>query len=212
MTLNRRPRKRGYRVAAAAACVLCAGHPAGAADSAPFVGFDLGWARYPQNYYTVVPFESSLEVLSNSTLNRDRLGWDVFAGYRFNRYVNLEVSFVDLGSIAGLLTPPRGTVAAQAMRFSVKGETLAGSVVLPLGDWNVILKGGVFFAETDLKIGPGNATHHTQHGLVGLGIERRFGANWGARLAFTDYLSVGEGARINGPNIKLLSTGLTYTF
>ena len=51
-----------------------------ASDSGPFAAFDLGWARYPQNYYTVVSSEavvSTSTVLTNSTLDRDRFGCGV---------------------------------------------------------------------------------------------------------------------------------------
>lgn len=213
--LKRRSFGYGY-VAAIAVCVLGAVNPARAADSGPFAAFDLGWARYPQNYYTVVSSEtvvSSATVLTNSTLDRDRLGWSVSAGYRFNQYLSVEAGFVDLGSIAGPLTDSSGITLANAqLQFSVKGETLAAVGMLPLGRWDLFLKGGVFFADTQLQIAGNDTSFQTQHALFGLGIDRHFAENWSTRVAFTDYLSVGSTSRIRGPNIKVLTAGLTYAF
>jgi hypothetical protein len=63
-----------------------------------------------------------------------------------------EAAFVDLGSIAGALTDSSGlTLADVQLQFSVKGETLAAVGILPLGRWDLFLKGGVFFADTRLS-------------------------------------------------------------
>jgi hypothetical protein len=208
--LKRRSFGYGY-VVAIAVCGLSAVGSVRAADSGPFVGFDLGWARYPQ-YYTVISSEavvSSATVLTNSTLDRDRLGWSVSAGYQFNRYLSVEAGFVDLGSIAGPLTDSSGV---KQLQFSVRGETLATVGMLPLGRWDLFLKGGVFFAHTQLQIAENDTSSQTPHALFGFGIDRHFGRGWSTRLAFTDYLSVGSASQIRGPNIRVLTAGVTYAF
>lgn len=212
--LKRRSFEHWY-VAAIKVCVLGALSSVRAADSGPFVAFDLGWAQYPQ-YYTVISSEavaSSTTVLTNSTLNRDRLGWSVCGGYRFNRYVSVEASYVDLGSIAGPLTNYSGGLLADPqLRFSVKGETLAAVGMLPLGRWDLFLKGGVFFADTQLQVAVRDTSSQTQNALFGLGLDRHFAENWSTRIGFTDYLSVGQTSQIRGPNIKVLTAGLSYAF
>jgi hypothetical protein len=224
MTMSKRRSFRYGYVVAIAVCVLCAVNSVRAADPRPFIGFDVGWARYPQNYETIVSSEAvaaPATVLTNSTLDQNRLGWSLSAGYRFNRYLNLEAGFVDLGSIAGPLTDSSGLTKANGqLRFSVKGETLAAVGLLPLGRWDLFLKGGIFFADAHLNI-TGQDTERsfsrayslqTQHGLIGFGVERHYAENWGVRFGLTDYLSVGSSQRIHGPNIKVLSAGLTYSF
>ena len=128
--------------------------------------YPLGWAQYPQNYYMLVSSEtvvSSATTPTNSTLDRDRPGWGVSAGYRFNRYLSVEAGFVDLGSIAGPLTASPGVTMANAQRqFSVKGETLAAVGMLPLGHWDLFLKSGVFFADTQLQVIGSDISSHTQ--------------------------------------------------
>jgi hypothetical protein len=74
------------------------------------------------------------------------------------------------------------------------------------------LKGGVFFADTQLQVAWSDTSYHTQHALFGLGLDRHFAESWSARLGFTDYLSVGQTSQIRGPNIKVLTAGLTYAF
>ena len=203
-------------VAAIAVCARSAVSSVRAADSGPFAAIDLGWARYPQNYYTEVSSEtvvSSATVLTNSTLNRDRVGWSVCAGYRFNRYLSAEAGFVDLGSIAGPLTGSSGvTLDSAQMRFSVKGETLAAMGILPLGRWDLFLKAGMLFADTQLQIGGSSTSSQTQHGMFGFGADHHYGENWSVRVGFTDYLSVGDTSRIHGPNIRVMTAGLTYAF
>jgi OmpA-like transmembrane domain len=216
MTMLKRRSFEHKHVAAIAVCALGAVSSVRAADSGPFVALDLGWARYPQNYYTVVSSEtevSSTTALTNSTLNRDRLGWSISTGYQFNRYLNVEAAFVDLGSIAGPLTDSSGvTIANAQLQFSVKGETLAAVGMLPLGRWNLFVKSGVFFADTQLQVPRSDTSYQTQHALFGLGIDRHFAENWSTRVGFTDYLSVGQTSQIRGPNIKVLTAGLTYAF
>jgi OOP family OmpA-OmpF porin len=213
--LKRRSFGYGYVVAIAVGGLTAVGSVR-AADSGPFVGFDLGWAQYPQNYYTVVSSEtvvSSTTVLTNSTLDRDRPGWSISAGYQINRYLSVETGFIDLGSIAGPLTDSSGgTLANAQLLFSVKGETLAAVGLLPLGRWDLFVKGGVFFADTQLQIAGNSNSYQTQHALWGLGIDRHFTESWSTRFVFTDYPSVGSTAQIRGPTIHVLTAGLTYAF
>ena len=128
--LKRRSCRYGY-VVAIAACGLSAVDSVRAADSGPYVGFDLGWAQYPQ-YYAVISSEavmSSGTVWRNSTLDRDRVGWSVSAGYQFNRYLSAEASFVDLGSIAGSLTDSSGVTVSSG---SSQSATVATAYASPL--------------------------------------------------------------------------------
>jgi hypothetical protein len=216
MTMLKRRSFEHWYVAAIAVCVLGTVGSVQAAESGPYAAFDLGWARYPQNYYTVVSSEavvSSATALSNSTLDRDRLGWSVSAGYQFNRYMSVEAGFADLGSIAGPLTVSAGVpLPNPQLQFSVKGETLAAVGMLPLGRWDLFLKGGVFFADTQLQVAWSDTSYHTQEALFGFGLDRHFAESWSTRLGFTDYLSVGQTSQIRGPNIKVLTAGLTYAF
>jgi hypothetical protein len=216
MTMLKRRSFEHWHVAAIAVCVLGTVSSVQAADSGPYAAFDLGWARYPQNYYTVVSSEavmSSATALRNSTLDRDRLGWSVCAGYQFNRYMSVEAGFADLGSIAGPLTVSAGVpLPDPQLQFSVKGETLAAVGMLPLGRWDLFVKGGVFFADTQLQVAWSDTSYHTQHALFGLGIDRHFGENWSTRIGFTDYRRVGRSSQIRGPNIHVLTAGVTYAF
>jgi hypothetical protein len=109
----------------------------------------------------------------------------------------VEAGFVDLGGIAGPLTDSSGvTIANAQLQFLVKGETLAAVGMLPLGRWDLFLKGGVFFAHTQLQVAGTDTSSQTQHALFGFGLDRYFGENWRTRVGFTDYLSVGNTAQL----------------
>ena len=211
--------------AALAAGVLGAMSAAHAADSGPFIGFDLGWARYPSGTYsTRVPSEEGPPTrLTNSHLDGDRFGWGIDAGYRFNRYLDLEAGYVDLGRIAGLLTDPTGASNATAqMRFSARGETLAVTGRLPFGrEWDAYLKGGFFLVDAELRLAgtddtgrpfTGITERRTVHGLIGLGLERRYDDHWSVQLGLTGYQRVGDSRNIRGPNVRMLGLGLSYRF
>jgi long-subunit fatty acid transport protein len=207
-------KRRSYVVVIVVGALSAVG-PVFAADSGPFVGFDLGWVRYPR-YYAVLASETASPlstVLTNSSLDRDRFGWSVAAGYQFNRYLRAEAGFVDLGRISGSLTDTSGVATPQGqLQFSAKGETLAAVGMLPLGQWDLFLKGGVLFADTELQYPGKDSSYHTQHALLGCGVDRNFTDHWSARLAVTNYFTVGNTAQIRGPNIRMLSAGLTYAF
>jgi hypothetical protein len=189
-------------------------------QAADFLGFDEAWATLPHDWYmtaTVGEIISAPTPLSQSTLGTDQVGWGISGGYRFNQYVNLQAGFVELGELVGQLTSTSGGVTETAQtQYSARGETLAVVGTLPWRKWELFLKGGVLFADTQLNSVGGQAlpstSSQTQHGLVGLGFERYWDENWSVEVAFTDYLAVGDTASVHAPDIRVFSTGLTYTF
>jgi hypothetical protein len=185
------------------------------------LGFEEAWDSLPHNWYmaaAVGEIISAPTPLSQSTLGTDQIGWSISGGYRFNQYVNVQAGFVELGELVGQLAITQGG-ATQIVQtqYSAKGETLAVVGTLPWRKWELFLKGGVLFADTELSsVGgqplTGSTSSQTQHGLVGLGFERYWDVNWSVEAAFTDYLAVGDTTRIHGPDIRVFSTGLRYTF
>jgi len=185
------------------------------------LGFEEAWESLPHPWYmtaSVGEIISAPTPLSQSNLGTDQVGWGISGGYRFNQYVNLQAGFVELGELVGQLTNTSGGITQTAQtQYSARGETLAVVGTLPWRKWELFLKGGVLFADTQFnstggQAFPGSASSQTQHALVGLGFERYWNENWSIEAAFTDYLAVGDTASVRGPDIRVFSSGLTYTF
>jgi hypothetical protein len=211
------------RKAAPAAWILFAAGPAVAAESGPYVGADLGEALYPKGAYHWRVASGS--VLSGNSLDTADFAWSLRAGYRFSRYFGLEAGYVNLGGYSGPLTDRVNAAAGHGnMSFSAKGETLAALGALPLGDWDLHLKAGVFFNDARLNVsGIDNATPFQTretlrniHGLLGAGAGYDIDSHWHAQFDWTHYLNVGSKVdstgRINGPNINNLAMGISYRF
>ena len=112
-----------------------------------------------------------------------------------------------------------------AVFLQPKGETLAALGALPLGDWDLHLKAGVFFNDARLNVsGVDNATPfrtsetllYTMNRLFGAGAGYDINAHWHAQFDWTRYLKVGSEVdstgRINGPHIDNLAMGISYRF
>jgi OOP family OmpA-OmpF porin len=190
---------------------------ASAADSGFYIGAHGGWVRFPDH----VTLGST--ALTDPTGEPSSFSWDLFAGYRFNRYVSLELGYIDLGRYSDELSDPE-TGSFGTRSFAAKGETLAAVGTLPLGRWDLFAKAGVLHANTHLDFGgtvggaPANYNIRAAdtHPLVGVGIGYELTDHLHLELAGTAYLHVGSGAlpqgHYEGPNLNVLSLGFSYRF
>ena len=201
------------------ALVFFAAGPA-AALTLPNIDPDPDWSGDFQNWFvTTSPMAviSALPQPPNNNSDSDRFAWGISGGYRFNPYVGLEVGFVDLGEVAGLLIARQGVVDANSQAsLSVQGETFAAVGTLPFGRWDAYLKAGVFFADADLRLTATtdsiSASAHTEHALVGVGFDREIAEQWRAQLGFTYYSAVGDSIKIQGSDIGVVSAGIAFVF
>ena len=215
--------KKALRNSMTVLCCACAVSAVAAAESGPYLGADLGWA-YSRDE-NVAWRVSPATVLTGTGLNEHDIIWSLLAGYRFNRYFGVEAGYVDLGRFLTSLSGQSGTGTARGnSAFSVKGETVAVVGTLPFGKWDFSLKGGVLFADTRLTISGTNGTTRiddrvsttTGHIFAGASLGYALDSHWRMQIGFADYFRVGSGGndhgRINGPNIRALTGGVTYRF
>lgn len=218
-TSNRRQLSRG---AGLGILILCATGAAGAAESGPYLGADLGWGFTSGN----VAWRTAPSIaLAGPGLSDQGVVGSFSAGYRFNRFFGLEAGYVDLGHFSASLTGRSTSPDAHAdMIFSARGGTVAAVGTFPFGKWEAYLRGGVLFANTHITVSGSNDTvsiddrvsTDTAHALAGVGLGYNVDACWRAQIGITGYFhvgsTVGSNDRINGPGIRVLTAGVTYRF
>ena len=202
--------------------ILCATGAAGAAESGPYLGADLGWGFTSGS----VAWRTSPSIaLEGPKLSDQDVAGSFSAGYRFNRFFGVEAGYVDLGHFSASLTGYSTSPDARAdMIFSARGGTVSAVGTFPFGKWEAYLRGGVLFANTHITVSGSNDTvsiddrvsADTAHALAGAGLGYNVDAHWRAQIGITTYFHVGSTAgshdRINGPNIRALTAGVTYRF
>lgn len=147
--------------------------------------------------------------------------WGVTAGYRIGRYVAVELNYLNLGKLEAsdpvFLPPfPGGGTTTLKRELETKGPALSALGILPLSpDWEVYLRAGVFFADTEFttSIGASSASHTTgsEAAAVGAGVQFNWAEHWSARIELQRFLEVGDEDTFSSTaDIDLLSLGILY--
>ena len=127
--------------------------------------------------------------------------WKLFGGYRFNRYVGVEASYIDWGEVtASVNTGAR--VAAKQQSYG-----LAAVGTIPFGErFELFGKAGFLQTEQETRrITPRPSTLDRDETELhyGLGVKYAFTRNWAVR---------GEWENTDKLKVELLSIGVEYRF
>jgi OOP family OmpA-OmpF porin len=195
-----RREKHGF-LAAIAAAALTMPALALAQDSSGYFGLSAGASKAKRWCdASALPAGATLA----SCDRRDR-GWKIFAGYRLNRVLAFEASFIDFGTRS--LTATSG---AQATTVTARGTAFSADAVamIPLGGFEVFGKAGIArvkaqsndttLAGTTFRLGKNDNEAH-----YGLGLNYRLSSEWDVR---------GEWERIRDSKIDFFSVGLQYRY
>jgi len=131
----------------------------------------------------------------SSSTDGDTLGWSAMLGYRINRYLAAEVSYIDFGEIANteVYTPPnipiRLPVITRTIDVGVRGPALSLLGTLPIGErFDLFVRAGVLFADEKIRFPdlPANqtATYGDELWLAGVGADVSFGSRWTVRFEY----------------------------
>jgi len=213
--------RRGCHAAALTSLLMCVAGGASAADSGFYIGLDEGWVKYPGSAIRQI----DTTTLTGTDLNDTSFTYDFTAGYRFNRYLRLEVGWVDLGERSGLLRGASGGPGTLGnSSFSAKGESLVAVGTLPFGKWEASLKAGILHSEAELGFSGtlsdepfvSRVSVTSTHPLYGVGLGYDLDSHWRLQSGFTTYRNVGStdasGFRVVGPNISTLTLGIIFRF
>lgn len=140
---------------------------------------------------------------AGSAVDETDVGWNFALGYRVNKYVAAELTYVDAGEASlteRFSTGPSAPGFPDVVRtytVNSRGPTVSVLGSLPLSEkWEVFLRGGVFFAQQDVEsrmiIDSPNATsgrpierdYSDEVYNVGAGVQWAFLPRWTARLEY----------------------------
>jgi OOP family OmpA-OmpF porin len=161
-------------------------------ESGPYIGASIGSATYEEDLDDVAP---GLQFEESDT------GWKVFGGYRFMRYIGVDLAYTDLGK-------PEDNLLGVDASIEIDGWNLSGVGYLPLGRWEFFGGLGVFFWDGEAKLTDGVTTVTDDDS--GEDLSTRLGGSF----AITKALRVrGEIESYDiGDYTSLFSVGLDYRF
>ena len=169
--------------------VAIAASPSAASEERGFyVGGALGQATFKD---WCVPSPLVLSCDDRTT------AWKIFGGYRFNRYLGAEATYIDWGQVSGTVSGV-GTVTADQTSF---GVAAVGRLEL-MPQFSVFGKAGLLITEQETPASSTRTRDETElH--YGLGARYLFAPNWAARA---------EWERTDQLKVELLSIGLEFRF
>jgi OOP family OmpA-OmpF porin len=173
--------------AAAALAVACA--PARAQESGAYVGGALGQAKLKE-WCTVGPTDVLTACEDTDT------GWKLFGGYRFNRYIGIEATYIDWGETSGTVNSINVTAEQTSM-----GVAAVGSFDFT-PQFAVFGKAGLLRTEQETRGLTTRERSETEF-HYGLGLRFAFTRNWVARA---------EWERADELEAEMLSIGVEYRF
>ena len=146
--------------------------------------------------------------------------WSVTAGYRVNRYLAVEASYVNLGTLEAthsLDLPPflGGGTLAFHRELETSGPALAAFGILPLSDsWELYVRAGILFADSELTTafnGSSNSiSFDSESTTLGAGAQFDWGGHWSARLEFQRSLGVGGDDVASEADVDGVSLAVLY--
>ena len=212
-------------IAIGALCVAALPLAAQAADhpeSGWYLGVTGGVSSYGNSSDDERNFESqaaSQGLQATANVDDNATAWGVGGGYQFNRYVAVEVNYIDLGNATAdlFVTSPAVFTIHQDMR--AKGETLDVIGMYPVSDMvSIFVKGGLFSykldqtASANVPVPPVSVSASGTTFDLGVGVDLRFTDLLGLRAGLTQYHGVGDDNTTGKFNLGLAYAQLVLHF
>lgn len=165
---------------------------------------------------------------SATTLDKTDTAWKAYAGYRFNRFLAVEMGYADLGKASfntTIVAAPPGTMPAPPFPIHATA-TARGGFLSAIAHWPVtqsfslFTKVGAFRSDaefTEVIEGTGitrvSRTELRTDANYGAGLQWMFSASVGARVEWERFINVGRGiGGREGLDIDFVSAGLMVQF
>ena len=146
--------------------------------------------------------------------------WSVNAGYRINRYLAVEASYVNLGALSathsiGVPAFLGGGTFTFHRELETAGPALTAFGMLPLSEsWQLYARAGMLFADSDLTTsfdgGSDSSSFDSDVTTLGAGAQYDWGGHWSARLEFQRSLGVGGDDVASDADVDAISLGFLY--
>lgn len=146
--------------------------------------------------------------------------WSMTAGYRVNRYLAIEASYVNLGTLEAthsIFVPPilGGGTLAFHRELETTGPALTAFGILPVSDtWELYVRAGMFFADSELTTrfnGSSNSvTFDSDATTLGAGAQFDWQDHWSARLEFQRTFDLGGDDVASEADVDAVSLAVFY--
>jgi OmpA-OmpF porin, OOP family len=221
------------KIALAVALALVAGS-AVAADDGFYVGAGMGYSNWNVNDNKI---DNSIDnaflnaesdaVVSKSSTTQTATPWELYVGYRFNKYFATELGWIDNGgsNYKGNVVDsnfPTVTIGQVKGTRSASGWPLSVLGIYPIDDaWEVFARAGVYFGSTDtkaratdgftsVKLGSSNGKSTTNF-IGGLGMNYNFMDAWQVRVEWFAIPSFGD-TKYGSGNLNAFMGSINYKF
>lgn len=167
------------------------------AQAGPYLAGALGQSKFKEWCDTGGSTDATLPACDDKDAS-----WKILGGYRFNRYLAAEATYIDWGEVSATVritaTGQRIDVAASQVSYG-----LAAVGTLPLGE-RFELFGKAGFLNTEQETTSARTVTRDETELhYGLGMKYAFSRNWALR---------GEWENTEKLKVELLSIGVEYRF
>jgi opacity protein-like surface antigen len=217
------------RVACALALSACVASPALAKESGFYLGAAVGQSTYDigvdQIYTFPIPTGTNTEESDTS--------YSLATGYRFNRYLGVDLSLNDFGNYTesgtGFTSVSPSIGGYEDSQLGTRGVALAVVGTLPLGKFELYGKLGAIYAETETSIriaptfgtwpvgttGLGSISSKSTQVLYGVGAGYEFGDDFFVKLEYllVPQLGVEEDFGVEEDiSVDVISIGFDFRF
>lgn len=183
---------------AAAAGVLLASPGASAQERGPYLGASLGQAKLTEWCDTSGAPPGFVLLACEDTDS----AWKLFGGYRINRYLAAEATYVHWGKVTGTVGGPTGISAEQTSL----GIAAVGNLELA-PQFSVFGKLGLLISEQQIRRSGAGSSSTVE------GEETEFHYGLGGRFSFTpNWAARAEWERTEKLKVEMLSIGVEYRF
>lgn len=200
------------------ATTLFAASSAFAADAGFYIGGSMGETKV-KDAPSAAEFDADLAaegITASSSVDDTDTAWKVFGGYKLNRYLAIEASYVDLGEVSitsNVTTPAIGTVDTNWEALSM---TAAAVGILPFAyGFELFGKAGIQYWDVDLSTTPSAANTESETGtdyFYGIGAGYNLTYNIALRAEWERYNNVGDNNTTGEFDVDMWSAGVQFTF
>jgi OOP family OmpA-OmpF porin len=195
---------------------------ASATESGFYMGLNLGQSTFGINE----ELEDALQSVPNSGIDDSDSAWALVAGYRFNPYFGLELSYVDLGEASAFTQyQTASTYGRVDLGIESNGLALALVPAIPAGIVEFNPRLGLYIANTEATFTETFRSTFTSYTetesddvgtesvFFGLGIGVTIADHLHLRFDWTRYNDVGDEEEISyEEDIETLTIGIAYRF
>jgi len=137
-----------------------------------------------------------------TSLDRTDATWSFTAGYRINRYVSVELSYLDLGeaavrNVATFSSSLSSFDLTLVQRVEIEGVSAAVLGTWPIAErWSLHARGGYEFTDSEARVDINGTNLFTNKDssdsfVVGLGVDFAWASHWSLRAEAERHLDLG---------------------